>query len=417
MTIILGLTAVVLWSLTAHRLSRWNLGAPVVMVVAGAVLGLVVGDDVVAALNTSIAQHVAEVILAVLLFVDATEVRGGRLWGNHPGTVARLLLVALPLSLALAVLLGLVLLPGLPWAVLLVLACVVVPIDFASAEKVVRDRGLPVRIRSVLNIEGGYNDGIVSPIFLFALILAGDWLQQRTPLEALGTVIPFAAKAVVVGLLLGGTIGWLMDRCAGAGWMTEQSRRILVLATPVLTYFATSAIDGNGFVASFVSGIAFRFVHSMFVIRRARRAGQREAIARSRHDFQLIEDVSAQLGMTMWLVVGMAAVLVIEWGIEWEISWTILLFCLAALTLIRAIPVLLALIGSRFTRRERVLVAALGPRGTTSIVFGLLAYNALPDGTVADTILFVTVICVLGSVVLHGVGSVPLARLVMRSRR
>jgi hypothetical protein len=30
--------------------------------------------------------------------------------------------------------------------------------------------------------------------------------------------------------------------------------------------------------------------------------------------------------------------------------------------------------------RERVLVGALGPRGTTTIVFGLLAFNRLPEG-------------------------------------
>ncbi|MEV0676092.1 cation:proton antiporter [Actinosynnema sp. NPDC050436] len=407
MTTILGLTAIVLWSLTAHRLSRWNVGAPVVMVAAGVGLGFLVGDDVGAALNTMTAEFVAEVILAVLLFVDATEVRGGRLWGNHPGTAARLLLVALPLSLVLAMLLGALLLPDVSWAVLLVLACVVVPIDFAPAEGVVRDRGLSWRVRNVLNIEGGYNDGIVTPVFLFAMILAGDRFQEHTPLEALATVVPFAVKAVVVGTLIGTTVGWLVDVCATAGWMTDQSRRILVLAVPLLTFFTTVAVQGNGFVASFVSGIAFRFAHRVFIARKARQGGgAAEALARSRRDFHLLEDVSAQLGMTMWLVVGMCAVLVIGWGF----SWQALLFALAALTVLRAVPVSLALLGTRFTRRERFLVAALGPRGTTSIVFGLLAYNGLPDGTAADTILVVTVLCVLCSVVLHGLGSSHLAR-------
>ncbi|CCH29637.1 cation:proton antiporter [Actinosynnema sp. NPDC047251] len=406
MTVILGLTAIVLWSLTAHRMARWHIGAPMVMVVAGVLLGFVVGDEFALALNTSTAEFVAEIILAVLLFVDATEVRGGRLWGNHPGTAARLLLVALPLSLALAALLGSALLPDVPWPVLLVLGCVVVPIDFAPAEQVVRHRGLSARVRNVLNIEGGYNDGIVTPIFLFAMILAGDLYQERTPLEALATVIPFAIKAIVVGFLVGAVLGWLMDVCATAGWMTEQSRRILVLVVPLLTFFTTVAVGGNGFVASFVSGIAFRFAHRVFIARKARQRGTAEALARSRHDFHLLEDVSAQLGMTMWLVVGMCAVLIMSWGF----SWQALLFALAALTLVRAVPVLLVLIGTRFTGRERLLVAALGPRGTTSIVFGLLAFNGLPDGPAADTILVVTVMCVLSSVVLHGLGFPLLAR-------
>ncbi|WP_260478561.1 hypothetical protein [Kibdelosporangium aridum] len=52
------------------------------------------------------------------------------------------------------------------------------------------------------------------------------------------------------------------------------------------------------------------------------------------------------------------------------------------------------------------------PRGTTSIVFGLLAFNRLPEGTAADTILIITVTCVLGSVVLHGIGARPVTLLI-----
>lgn len=67
-------------------------------------------------------------------------------------------------------------------------------------------------------------------------------------------------------------------------------------------------------------------------------------------------------------------------------------------------------LGSTFTWRERLMVGALGPRGTTSIVFGLLAFNALPDGPYADTALYAMTLTVLGSVLLHGGGSVVIAR-------
>ncbi|MFF9020266.1 hypothetical protein [Streptomyces eurythermus] len=72
---------------------------------------------------------------------------------------------------------------------------------------------------------------------------------------------------------------------------------------------------------------------------------------------------------------------------------------------------------SDFTWRERLMVGALGPRGTTSIVFGLLAFNALPDGVDADTALYAMTITVLGSVLLHGVGSLFIARLLAGRRR
>ncbi|MET8760061.1 cation:proton antiporter [Lentzea sp. NPDC004782] len=406
--------AMVVRSLAADRLERWNLGAPVLMVLAGVAVGLLNQSSIAEGLNTETAQGAAEIILAVLLFVDATEVRAGRLWGAYPGLVARVLLVAMPLSLALAALLGWLLFPGLPWAVLLLIACVTVPTDFAPAERVVRDPALSVRVRSTLNVESGYNDGIVSPLFLFALILAGSKTEQRTPMEALATVLPFAVKALVAGVVIGALLGWLMDRAHHAGWVTTQSGRVAVLLAPLLTYTATVAIDGNGFVASFVCGIAFRYVHRLLKAAKVRAGHSDRAEIRAdalNSDFRLLEDVTGVLVMTMWFVVGITTVLTFDLGITWQV----VLYCAAVLTAIRLVPVLVALVRSRLTGRERVLVGALGPRGTTTIVFGLLAFNKLPEGDAANTILVITVVCVLGSVVLHGIGARPMAHLLART--
>jgi sodium/hydrogen antiporter len=112
-----------------------------------------------------VARNVAEVILAVLLFVDATDVRGS-FFGRDPRSSARILFIALPLSVALSVLIGRWLLPDLSWAVLTVIACVVVPIDFASAPSILRDEHIPGQVRNLLKVEAGYSDGIISPVFL-----------------------------------------------------------------------------------------------------------------------------------------------------------------------------------------------------------------------------------------------------------
>ncbi|PWK87144.1 sodium/proton antiporter (CPA1 family) [Lentzea atacamensis] len=401
--------AIAIRSFAAARLDRWNLGAPVITVAAGVVIGLVNENSIAIALNTEAMLYLAEIILAVLLFVDATEVRAGRLWGTAPGLAARVLLLAMPLSLVAAMLLGWWLFPGLPWPVLLLLAGVVVPIDFAPAERVVRDRGLSMRVRSVLNVEGGYNDGIISPLFLFALILAGDQTQQRSPLDALATVLPFALKALGVGLLFGAVLALLLSAAHRAGWLTEQSGRIVVLLVPLLTYTATVAVDGNGFVASFICGVTFRYVHRLAKSRQLHRSPNGRELMRAGvldEDFRLLEDFTTLLTMTLWFVVGVSAVLVFSFGLTWQV----VLFCLAALTVVRVLPVQLSLTGSSLSPRERLLVGVLGPRGTTSVVFGLLAFNRLPEGPVADTILAVTVACVLGSVLLHGIGAAPAVR-------
>jgi sodium/hydrogen antiporter len=85
------------------------------------------------------------------------------------------------------------------------------------------------------------------------------------------------------------------------------------------------------------------------------------------------------------------------------------LFCLLALTVVRLVPVLIAMLGSTFSWRERLLIGWIGPRGTTSIVFGLLAFNLLV-GDAEHAALMTMVIAVLGSVVLHGVGAPAAAR-------
>lgn len=407
-TLLAAATAAVLAALAARRLERWNIGMPFVMVVAGGLVGLTVTSSVGAILNTTGAQRAAELILAVLLFVDATEVRGGRLWGSAPGLAARMLLVAMPLSIAAALAVGGFLFPALAFPVLLVLACVVMPIDFASSERVVRDRRLPSRMRSMLNVEGGYNDGIVSPLFLFALALAGGAAAGgHGPTHALSTAVPHALIAIAVGFVLGTLLGAALDRASHLGWTDSRSRRIVVLLAPVATYSAAVALSGNGFVAAFVCGISFRYVHRALVARRLRSGVEAEHTAGSAsaalsRDFTLLEDMTSMLTAAMWFVVGIAGVYFLS-----GVDVPILVFCVLALTVLRVGPVLLALVGTELSGRGRLLAGLLGPRGTTTIVFGLLAFNGLPDGDPADTIIVSTVLCVVGSVLLHGFGSGP----------
>jgi NhaP-type Na+/H+ or K+/H+ antiporter len=391
--VLLSLIAVSLvvaaWSLLARRFERWRVTAPMFLVLAGIAVGFLTRDVLAESLNTEAAQHIAEVILAVLLFIDATDIRGG-LFGSQPRAAVRVLFIAMPLSLALSVALGLWLLPGLGWAVLLVIACVVVPTDFAPAASILRDQRVPERVRNVLNVEAGYNDGIVSPVFIFALALAADGSRAVTPMEALGSAVPQAIKAILVGVAVGAALALLTNAAERRGEMTDQSKRLILVAAPILAYGLSLAVHGNGFVSAFVCGIAFN------VVRRSEALGA---------ELELLDDIGFLLSAVMWFVFGASAVLALSFGV----SWAMVLFCLLALTVVRMLPVLVAMIGSRFSWPDRLLVGWLGPRGTTSIVFGLLAFNVL-TGDDERAVLLTMVIAVLGSVVVHGVGAPAAAR-------
>ncbi|MFD6229394.1 hypothetical protein ACFWFZ_21355 [Streptomyces sp. NPDC060232] len=68
------------------------------------------------------------------------------------------------------------------------------------------------------------------------VILAGSTSQAHTPVQALGTAVPFAAKALAVGVAFGSLLACLITTADRRQWMTGQSRRVLVLVTPLLVY-------------------------------------------------------------------------------------------------------------------------------------------------------------------------------------
>lgn len=80
--IVCAAIAMVAWALVGERLRRWHVSGPVAMVLVGIAAGFSLQAELEAGLNTVIAERVVEVILALLLFVDAIEVRGAFSPGN-----------------------------------------------------------------------------------------------------------------------------------------------------------------------------------------------------------------------------------------------------------------------------------------------------------------------------------------------
>lgn len=382
-SVLIGIVVIIGWSFVAGTLARFRVSGAVPMVITGVVIGLATSNPIGTALDTDIAEPVVELILAILLFVDAIEVRGGFFAGER-GTSLRLLFIAMPLSVAACMLLGLALVPSMSVGLALLIACVVIPMDLTPTSSLVRDRRVPERVRHLLAVESGYNDGIVAPFFVFALALAGDHAKAASPAAALEDAVPAALWAVLVGSLIGFFAARLTNFSERRGLATAQSVRISLLLIPILAYGCSVELGGNGFVAAFVCGIAYKA---------ARTNTPDEA------QLSLVDDVGALASLTMWFVFGCTCVLVFELGFIWEI----VVLAVAALTVLRIVPVYLALVRSDIGRRDRMLLGVFGPRGTASIVFGLLAFNDL-DGMFANVALYAMTVTVLGSVVLHGIG-------------
>jgi len=202
-------------------------------------------------------------------------------------------------------------------------------------------------------------------------------------------------KALVIGTIVGGALALLPNAAERRNVMTEQSGRLLIIVAPILSYGLSIVIGGNGFISAFVSGIA------MAGLRRSETFRQQLASA---------DDIGFLLAALMWFVFGCATVMAPGNGIPWRT----VVFALLVLTVIRLAPVMLSTNRSRLSWQDRLAISWLGPRGTPSIIFGLLAFNAL-DAQPADVTVMTVVLVVLGSIVIHGAGSPAVARMYLRS--
>ena len=92
------------------------------------------------------------------------------------------------------------------------------------------------------------------------------------------------------------------------------------------------------------------------------------------------------------------------------------LYALLSLTVLRMLPVALALVGTGLDRRTVLFVGWFGPRGLASVVFALLAIEELGESPVVAEAIAAVCLTVLLSVVLHGVSAGPLGRRYVRLR-
>ena len=382
------------WALVAGRLARWSITAPLAMVVAGVALTAGSNPVFIIDLETSSFEHTVEVVLAILLFVDATETPGG-IFGREPKLTARLLGVALPLTLLAALGVGFLLLPGTGFWMLAVLATVVVPTDFAPAAALIRDRRVPARLRDLLNVESGLNDGLIAPIFLFCLAAAKAQDSSHIAVTALADAVPAVLVAIAVGTVVGFVGGKLLSRSWRRHWTQPTALRLGVAALPLLTYGLAIVLHGNGFVAAFVAGAFFAL---------ATRELPEDAL-------NLTEDVGMLLSLVVWFIFG-RAINQVAGGITWRVAW----YAVLVVTVMRIVPVMLSLLGTSISRRDALFLGWLGPRGLATIVFGLLAFVEL-TGADADLVADVMVATVVLSIVLHGLSYGPIAALYGRRQR
>jgi sodium/hydrogen antiporter len=335
----------------SRRLDELPLSEPLLGLLAGVLLGpqLLGVLDLPEGAELDVVHLASRLTLAVALMAVALR---------YPFAVARrrvrevtwLLVLVLPAMALLGTAVAWATL-GLSLGLAATVGAALAPTDPVLASSVVSgapaERTLPARLREILSLESGANDGLA---MVLVLLTAG----AVAGLSVAGSVAR-GLWAVVGAVLLGWVLGWLaasilaLAEQRGAIDASHELLFSLVLAVAALALAALVATDD--LLSVFVTGLAFN-AHT--------RDREREA------EETIDEGVNRVLVLPLFVIFGV----VLPWASWSELGWTGPLFA-AAVLLLRRLPAVLVLgplVGAR-RPADAVWLGWYGPIGVAALYY------------------------------------------------
>ena len=335
----------------SRRLSGTPLTPAMVFVAFGLLAGPEVLDGIDAESSSAAVRTLAEVTLALVLFCDASRIDLKHL-RRSVGVPLRLLGIGLPLTIALGTLAAAALLDVLTVWEALILGIVLAPTDAALGQAVVSDERVPERIRQGLNVESGLNDGICVPL-LFAAVAVADVESEISSGRSAGTLLlEELGYGALGGVIAGLLIALVITRAGRHDLIAPEWRQVIPVAGAALAYGIALGLHGSGFIAAFVAGAVFRAAY------RQDPAGLN----------RLGEELGALLNGITFIVFGAILLGPALTLLTWELA----LYAVLSLTLVRMLPVALAMLGSGARPPTVGFLGWFGPRGLASIVFAVI---------------------------------------------
>ncbi|WP_149184571.1 sodium:proton antiporter [Streptomyces sp. TRM49041] len=333
--------------------------------------------------DSEIVGVTADLALFAVLFTDGMHVSFPKLRENWKNP-ARALGLGMPLALVGTALITHYLV-GLDWTTSFLVGAVLAPTDPVFASAIVGRKEVPAKLRQLLNVESGINDGLALPVVLVLIAAAGPTAGgfAETSYGAIGLELALGlAFGVLLPLLVSGLSRF---RLLGA---EPKLQPLLPLATAVILYGACHLTHANPYLAAFSAGAVLTAVSP-----------------EAKDAFEPLGEALAELAKFAALLVFGALLTPQLFG---DLSFGGYVTVVLAIVLIRPASMLLSLAGTRFDRRERLVAAWFGPKGFASVVYGLLVLHAgIPQGQEAYTLIAV---CIAFSIIAHSSTDVPIAR-------
>jgi NhaP-type Na+/H+ or K+/H+ antiporter len=288
---------------------------------------------------------------------------------------------------------GVAIVPGISFAEALILAIVLACTDAALGQAVVSDSRIPSRIRQGLNVESGLNDGLCVPLFYIAIAIAETDVGEESGDSAVELVFEQIGYGLIGGVVAG-TLGAFALRFAARRRLVEPHwLQILTVASALLAAGIASALGGSIFIAAFTGGFLFG------TLRRHRHAEVN----------YLVDEGGELLNAVTFIVFGA----VILGPLLDEITWRLVLYGILSLTVVRMLPVALAMLGTGALPPTVAFLGWFGPRGLASIVFAVILIDDTTLPHLRTLLLAITVTIAL-SVYAHGLTARPLTERYVR---
>jgi sodium/hydrogen antiporter len=352
--------------------------------------------------DAKVVEHIAEVALIFALFSSGLKLDRPLRWREW-GSVTRMLVLAMPLTMAGIALFGTQVM-GLSLGAALLLGAMLAPTDPVLAGDIgVGPPGDEAEHEPnfALTAEAGGNDGLAAPLVLLGLFVAerggtgwlGEWL--------VADLLYACAAGVAIGAAVGWSAAWSVRRLRDRELLAAAFDGYHAVATALVVYGAAEAAGGYGFLAVFVGGLAFR---------------------RYEHDHELngrvhegAEQVEKFMELAAILLLGSLLTGAGLTAPGWE-GW---LLTIVLLLVIRPLSTFVSLFRSQVeTAGGRTFVAWFGVRGVGTIYYAATVVGAgVLSGGEEKRVVWTAIACVIVSIIVHGVTGGPALRLLFRNLR
>jgi NhaP-type Na+/H+ or K+/H+ antiporter len=220
-------------------------------------------------------------------------------------------------------------------------------------------------------------------MFFIAVSQIGTEGAHRVLLNYIGEQLGMGS---LVGLAIGLAGGWLLGQSRRQGWMAESVQQLGLVTLPILSILACEPVGGSMFIAAYVAGLAVQ-------------VGFRDASVLS---VEFIDGWGQLFDYFVFFFFGLLVALAFD-----HFNLVHALYAILSLTVVRMIPVAVAVIGTRLSTATVLFMGWFGPRGLASIVLGLVFLEEETHLPGEETIKLVVMATVMLSIFAHGFSALP----------